>query len=121
MLFAGNRQAIKEEEPIIHRYIYMSYPLCSGWVFPIDVAMVVYLHLMKRYGLGISVDYTLQAIKSAKTVIAEVNPNMPRTGPTSMLPVQEFDYFVEVDTPLLSWNLPLLERWKEPLGSILRI
>ena len=29
--------------------------------------------------LGLSCDYGAQAVKSAKTVIAEVNPNMPRT------------------------------------------
>ena len=41
--------------------------------------------------LGLSCDYGAQAVKSAKTVIAEVNPNMPRTYGESFVHVSEID------------------------------
>lgn len=52
--------------------------------------------------VGLSCDYGWQAIKSAKTVIAEVNPNMPRTFGESFVHVTDIDGFV------LSWE-PLPE------------
>ena len=51
---------------------------------------------------GLSCDYGWQAAKSAKTVIAEVNPNMPRTFGESFIHVTDIDGF------LLSWE-PLPE------------
>lgn len=56
--------------------------------------------------IGLSCDYGWQAAKSAKTVIAEVNPNMPRTFGESFIHVTDIDGF------LLSWE-PLPEA-KQP-------
>lgn len=44
--------------------------------------------------VGLSCDYGWQAIKSAKTVIAEVNPNMPRTFGESFVHVSDIDGFI---------------------------
>ena len=52
--------------------------------------------------IGLSCDYGWQAAKSAKTVIAEVNPNMPRTF------VESFIHVTDIDGFLLSWE-PLPE------------
>ena len=52
--------------------------------------------------IGLSCDYGWQAAKSAKTVIAEVNPNMPRTFGES------FIHVTDIDGCLLSWE-PLPE------------
>ena len=52
--------------------------------------------------IGLSCDYGWQAAKSAKTVLAEVNPNMPRTFGESFIHVTDIDGF------LLSWE-PLPE------------
>ncbi len=51
--------------------------------------------------LGISVDYTKQAALSAKTVIAAVNPHMPRIGGDCYLHVTDIDYFVPTEEPLI--------------------
>lgn len=51
--------------------------------------------------LGISRDYTLAAVKAARTVIAEVNRRMPRVGPDAGVPVERITAFVESDRPLL--------------------
>ncbi|MCW2615280.1 MAG: acetyl-CoA hydrolase/transferase [Frankiales bacterium] len=47
--------------------------------------------------LGVSVDVTHAAALAARTVLAEINPAMPRTGPTTVLPVSRIAAFVEVD------------------------
>ena len=50
--------------------------------------------------LGLSCDYGAQAVKSAKKVIAEVNPNMPRTFGETFVHVSEIDAFVPSWEPL---------------------
>ena len=60
--------------------------------------------------LGLSCDYGAQAVKSAKTVIAEVNPNMPRTYGESFVHVSEIDGF------LCSWE-PLPESAPPKIGE----
>lgn len=49
---------------------------------------------------GVEVGVTKSAAESAGLVIAEVNPNMPRTLGDSFIHVSQIDYFVEVDYPL---------------------
>lgn len=51
--------------------------------------------------LGISVDITLSGMKTANTVIAQVNPNMPRTWGDSLVHIDEIDYLVPWEEPLL--------------------
>ncbi len=52
--------------------------------------------------LGVSVDITLAAAQSADLVIAQINSNMPRVLGRSFIHVNEVDYFVEYDEPLLT-------------------
>ncbi len=53
--------------------------------------------------LGVSVDITRAAVLKAKTVIAEVNPNMPYTQGDSLIPVDRIDAFVAVNTPVIEY------------------
>ena len=50
--------------------------------------------------LGISVEATRAAIETATHVIAQINPQMPRTHGDGLIHISEFDTCVEVDTPL---------------------
>jgi acyl-CoA hydrolase/RimJ/RimL family protein N-acetyltransferase len=59
--------------------------------------------------LGVSVDITRAAVLSARRVIAEINPAMPRTGPQTAVPFDRFDEIVPVDGPII-------EYLHEPLG-----
>lgn len=66
---------------------------------PLDVAL---LHVSPpdRFGycsLGVSVDVAKAAAEAAQTLIAQVNPNMPRTHGDGLLHVDMFDALVEVD------------------------
>ena len=53
--------------------------------------------------LGVSVDVTRAAVLAARTVIAEVNPAMPRTRGDSMIPVDRIDHLVPVDSPVTEY------------------
>lgn len=55
--------------------------------------------------LGISVDITLSGMKNAEVVIAQVNPQMPRTWGDSVVHIDEIDFLVEYEEPLLE-SLP---------------
>ena len=61
--------------------------------------------------LGISVDVTQAAAMAARTVIAEVNPAMPRTAGDSRIPVNRIASFVPVNTPVV-------EYLHEPVGEV---
>ena len=57
-----------------------------------------------RFGvasLGVSVDVTLEAVKSAKTVIAQINPRMPRTHGDGFIHVEDIDYLVPFEEELI--------------------
>jgi acyl-CoA hydrolase/RimJ/RimL family protein N-acetyltransferase len=53
--------------------------------------------------LGISVDVTQAAALAAREVIAEVNPNMPRTRGDSRIPAERISRFVSVDSPVIEY------------------
>ncbi len=51
--------------------------------------------------LGISVDYAWGALeRPPRVIVAEINPNMPRTRGRTTIHISQIDYAVEVDTPL---------------------
>ena len=73
----------------------------------VDVAMVQVRppDALGRCSLGVSVDVTLQAVRSADLVLAELNPAMPHTGPHSLVSIEELDVLVEVE-PRVSEHEP---------------
>ena len=79
----------------------------------LDVALVQ-VSPPDRFGfcsLGISVDITLSGMQNAKMVIAQVNPEMPRTWGDSLVHVDELDYLVLHKEPLLE-SLPEVKNQK---------
>lgn len=69
---------------------------------PFDVA-VVQVSAPDKHGycsLGVAVDYALTAVRTAKTVIAQVNDQMPRTLGDCFVHVDEIDCIVECSAPL---------------------
>lgn len=68
-------------------------------VLPINTALVQ-VSTPDRHGfcsLGISVDASRAAVETANHVIAQVNPNMPRTHGDGQIHVRDIDFAVEVD------------------------
>ncbi len=70
----------------------------------VNVAMIQ-VSVPDKFGyvsLGTSVDSTLAAVEMADTVIAIVNPNVPRAFGDAMFHMSDIDIFVEDDSPLFS-------------------
>lgn len=61
--------------------------------------------------LGVSVDVVKAAVENADYVVAEVNPNMPRTLGDSFVRLSDLDVVVES-------KLPVLEYQSEPLDEV---
>jgi len=68
----------------------------------LDVALVQVSPPDRRgyCSLGVSVDVARAAVDSARTVIAQVNSNMPRVHGDGFVHIDEFDWLVEHDSPL---------------------
>lgn len=72
---------------------------------PLDVAMIQVAPPDPdgTCSLGIAVDVTKAAALTARTVIAEVNPAMPRTAGDSRIPAGRIARFVAVETPVVEY------------------
>jgi acyl-CoA hydrolase len=57
--------------------------------------------------LGVSVDIAVSAVRNAKKIIAQVNPNMPRVLGDGMIHQSRFAAMAWVDTPLLELDYSL--------------
>jgi len=71
-------------------------------ILPLDVA-IVQVSPPDAHGfcsLGTSVDIARSAVNTAQYVIAQVNPNVPRTHGDGMIPVRRFHAMVWEETPL---------------------
>ena len=67
-------------------------------LLPLDVALVQ-VSPPDKHGfctLGVSIDATRAAVQTARLVVAEINPRMPRTHGDGLLHVDDIDYGVEV-------------------------
>lgn len=72
---------------------------------PVDVALIQVSppNGQGRCSLGVSVDLAPAAVARAGKVIAEINPNMPRTLGNSTVHLKDIDALVEVDTPVIEY------------------
>jgi 4-hydroxybutyrate CoA-transferase len=80
--------------------------LFRSGILPLDVALV-HVSPPDRHGfcsLGVSVDVACAAVQTARTVIAQVNPRMPRSHGDGLIHVDAIDSMVEVDEPI--YELP---------------
>ncbi|MCC6839601.1 MAG: acetyl-CoA hydrolase/transferase family protein [Flavobacteriales bacterium] len=71
-------------------------------ILPLDVALV-HVSPPDKHGfcsLGTSVDIARSAVRNARTVIAQVNPNMPRTLGDGQVHASRFAALVQVDDAL---------------------
>lgn len=86
----------------------------------VDVALIQ-VAPPDRHGfcsLGISVDVVKAAVARARTVIAEVNPRMPRTLGDSFIPISRIDAFVQVDDPILELPPSKIDDVSDRIGRL---
>ena len=72
-------------------------------ITPVDVAMIQVCPPDKHgyVSMGTSVDATLAAVQTAKTVIAVITPNVPRPWGDAIIKLSDIDIFCEDNTPLI--------------------
>ncbi|MBV9787824.1 MAG: acetyl-CoA hydrolase/transferase family protein [Chloroflexi bacterium] len=101
-LFVGSnlRAAAAPHEPdYIPVFLSEAPALFRNGILPLDVALIQ-VSPPDQHGfcsLGVSVDLSRAAVQSARYVIAQVNPQMPRTHGDGLIHVREIDAAVAVD------------------------
>jgi acyl-CoA hydrolase len=88
-------------------------------VLLIDVAFI-HVSPPDRHGycsLGVSVEATVAAIENAKIVIAQVNPQMPRTFGDGILHESEIDFLVAVNEPIFGHEPTPFSKEEEKIGE----
>ena len=87
--------------------------------FPLDAAFIKVSPPDKHgyMSLGISVDYSKEAVKRAKFVVAEISSFVPRTLGDSFVHVSEVDYFVVSHAPLVELPPPVLTDVEMGIGK----
>jgi 4-hydroxybutyrate CoA-transferase len=87
-------------------------------VLPLDVALLN-VSPPDKHGfctLGVAVDVARAAFETAKCVVAQVNPQMPRTQGDALIHVNDIDVMVEVDEPLHEVQMPELTENDRAIG-----
>jgi acyl-CoA hydrolase len=84
-----------------------------------DVALIQ-VSLPGRAGyvsLGINADVTKAAVENADVIIAQVNANMPRVPGDGFLRVEDVDFFVPFDEPLLEYEVEVDNAVVQQIGK----
>ena len=87
-------------------------------ILPLDVA-VVQVSPPDQHGycsLGVSVDIVIPAIQKAKKVIAQVNPQVPRTHGDGIIHKNKIDYAFETDEPIHSHPMGEISELEHHIG-----
>ena len=88
-------------------------------LLPLDVA-VVQVSPPDKHGycsLGVSVDITLPAVQHAKKVIAQLNPQVPRTHGDGIIHMSQIDSFVEISEPIHSYPEGKISEVEHSIGK----
>jgi len=88
-------------------------------ILQLDVALI-HVSVPDKHGycsLGVSVEATLAAIENAKIVIAQVNPNMPRTLGDGIIHCTEIDLFVECNEKIPIYEMHMSTEIENKIGD----
>lgn len=109
LFISGNvRKAIQEGRADFTPVPLSEFPLLfKNKILPVDIAFV-HLSPPDRFGYctyGSEVGLTKSAAESARLIIAEINPNMPRTFGDTLVHIDQIDTIVEVDYPMAELSM----------------
>lgn len=118
---AGNvRNSVKEGNgDYIPIFLSEIHRLFRKSILPLDVAFIQ-VSPPDKHGycsLGVSVDITIPAIQTAKLVIAQVNPKVPRTHGDGAIHIRELDFAIEVDEPIFGHEQPAVSEIESKIGA----
>ncbi len=108
--FSMRKAAFEGKIDYIPSYLSQIPRLFSSQRIGLDVALIQ-VSPPDKFGycsLGVSVDITLSGMENARMVIAQVNPKMPRTWGDSFVHVDDIDYLVLHEEPLVE-TLPSIK------------
>ncbi|VBB06697.1 acetyl-coa hydrolase/transferase [Lucifera butyrica] len=116
---ASTRKAVEEKRADYTPCFFSEIPrLFKENILPVD-AVLMQVTPPDENGfcsLGVSVDYTLPAAEGARTVIAQMNNQMPRTGGTK-IGLDQITYIVEKDEALLELKSPSIGELERRIGE----
>ncbi|MEM9858149.1 MAG: acetyl-CoA hydrolase/transferase C-terminal domain-containing protein [Bacteroidota bacterium] len=117
---ANVRRAIKENRASYIPIFLSEIPaLFRQGIIPLDVALIS-VSPPDKHGycsLGVSIDATLAAVECAKTVIAQVNANMPRTHGSSLVHLSKIHSKIEQDDPIPEVHLGTPSETEQAIGK----
>ncbi|MFH0818093.1 MAG: GNAT family N-acetyltransferase [Candidatus Micrarchaeota archaeon] len=93
--------------------------LLNKKMVPVDVALIQ-VSPPDEHGymsLGVSVDITKAAVENSKIVIAQVNKNMPRIHGDTFLHVEDVDFLVPYDEPILEYETKVSDEISQRVGK----
>ncbi len=88
-------------------------------IVPLDVALIQ-VSPPDKHGycsLGVTIGATIAAIAAARHVIAQINPQMPRTHGAGIIHISELNTFVEVDEPILEHQVGIPTETEQKIGD----
>ncbi|HKL34803.1 MAG TPA: acetyl-CoA hydrolase/transferase C-terminal domain-containing protein [Salegentibacter sp.] len=88
-------------------------------LLPLDVAFIQ-VSPPDKHGycsLGVSLDITLPAIQTAKKVIAQINPKVPRTHGDGIIHISQIDAAIEVDEPIFATKITAPTDIEQQIGK----
>lgn len=88
-------------------------------ILPLDVA-IVQVSPPDRHGfcsLGVSVDIALPAIQTAKKVIAQINPSVPRTHGDGIIHIKNIDCAIEMNAPIHTHSITPISEVEQQIGK----
>ncbi len=121
-IFVGNatRNAVAEGRADYTPCFFYQVPQLFRTTLPLDVTMIQ-VSKPDEHGycsFGVNVDCVKGATESAKMVIAEVNENMPRTLGDAFIHINDIDYIVEYNTPIVELPTSYIGDAERKIGEI---
>ena len=93
--------------------------LIDRGLMPADVvfALVSPMDAHGYFSLSLGPDYTMAAIRKARAVVLEVNPNVPYAFGNNQIHISQVAALVEDDTPILEVGLPKIGPVQQAIGK----
>jgi 4-hydroxybutyrate CoA-transferase len=112
LFIGGNMRKAVQEGRADYAPVFLSEipQLFRSRTIPVDVALIN-VSPPDQHGfcsLGVTVEAAHEALHSAKIVIAQINPKMPRTHGDALVHKDKLTYMVEVDEPIFEVQPPVL-------------
>lgn len=116
---APTREAVNAGRGDFTPCYFSDVPSLFSGPLPLDVALVTVTPPDENgmCSLGVSVDYTREAVQKAALVIAQVNREMPFTYGQSLVHVSDIDCFVPWDAPVIELPPPPITAVEEAIGA----